>query len=40
VQHSCLDADKLRAHGWKPAVTLREGLARTYEHIMRQEVTA
>jgi UDP-glucose 4-epimerase len=40
VQHSCLDATKLRALGWKPAVTLREGLGRTYEHIMRQEVPA
>ena len=40
VQHSCLNADKLRALGWKPAVTLHEGLGRTYEHIMQQEVTA
>ena len=40
VQHSCLDAGKLRALGWAPAVTLHEGLGRTYEHIMRQEVTA
>lgn len=40
VQHSCLDAGKLRALGWKPSVTLQEGLGRTYEHIMRQEVPA
>lgn len=40
VQHSCLDANKLRALGWKPGVTLHEGLGRTYEHIMQQEVTA
>ena len=40
VQHSCLDAGKLRALGWRPGVTLHEGLRRTYEHIMQQEVTA
>jgi UDP-glucose 4-epimerase len=37
VLHSCLNADKLRALGWKPAVTLHEGLGRTYEHIMKQQ---
>jgi UDP-glucose 4-epimerase len=40
VQHSCLNADKLRGLGWHPAVTLHEGLGRTYEHIMKQEVAA
>jgi nucleoside-diphosphate-sugar epimerase len=40
VMHSCLDAGKLRALGWQPAVTLREGLGRTYDHIMGREVAA
>lgn len=40
VQHSCLDAGKLRALGWTPGVTLHEGLGRTYGHITQQEVTA
>jgi UDP-glucose 4-epimerase len=40
VQHSCLDAGRLRSLGWSPAVTLHEGLRRTYEHIMGQEVAA
>jgi len=26
-----LDVTKLRALGWKPAIPLREGIARTYE---------
>jgi UDP-glucose 4-epimerase len=38
--HSCLDTRKLRALGWSPAVTLHEGLARTYQHITAQEATA
>ena len=40
VQHSCLDAGKLRSLGWAPAVSLHEGLGRTYNHIMQQEVSA
>ena len=40
VQHSCLDAGKLRSLGWSPAVSLHEGLGRTYTHIMQQEVSA
>jgi UDP-glucose 4-epimerase len=40
VQHSCLDAGRLRGLGWEPAVMLHEGLGTTYEHIMQQEVTA
>jgi UDP-glucose 4-epimerase len=33
LRHSCIDNAKLRGHGWAPAVTLAEGLRRTYEHI-------
>lgn len=33
VLRSCLRIDKLRALGWEPAMPLREGLLRTYEHI-------
>ena len=40
VQHSCLDTSKLRGLGWKPAVTLHEGLCLTYEHIAAQGVAA
>ncbi|HEX6308899.1 MAG TPA: NAD-dependent epimerase/dehydratase family protein [Longimicrobiales bacterium] len=40
VLHSCLDTAKLGALGWSPAVTLHEGLARTYEHIIGQRVPA
>jgi UDP-glucose 4-epimerase len=31
--HSCLDNTRLRQLGWEPAVSLREGLARTYRYI-------
>jgi UDP-glucose 4-epimerase len=40
VQRSCLDAGKLRALGWQPAVSLHEGLGRTYDHISGREVAA
>jgi UDP-glucose 4-epimerase len=40
VQHSSLDAGRLRGLGWESAVMLHEGLGTTYEHIMQQEVTA
>jgi UDP-glucose 4-epimerase len=40
LQRSCLDAGRLRELGWAPAVTLHEGLDRTYSHIMGQEVVA
>ena len=40
VMHSCLDASRLRALGWAPAVTLHEGLEQTYRHIMGQGAAA
>lgn len=40
LQHSCLDAGRLRGLGWAPSVTLQEGLGRTYRHINAQEVSA
>ncbi|MBX6363483.1 MAG: NAD-dependent epimerase/dehydratase family protein [Gemmatimonadetes bacterium] len=33
LRHSCLDASRLRALGWAPATSLRDGLARTFHHI-------
>ncbi|CAN5740746.1 SDR family oxidoreductase [soil metagenome] len=38
--HSCLDAGRLRALGWEPAVPLHEGLGITYRHITNQEIAA
>lgn len=38
--HSCLDAGRLRALGWEPAVSLHEGLGITYRHITNQEIAA
>lgn len=34
LRHSCLDAGRLRAFGWKPAGSLRDGLSRTYTSIV------
>jgi len=33
LRHSCLDPSRLRARGWRPQVSLAEGLERTYEYI-------
>jgi len=33
LQRSCLDVARLRALGWEPRTTLREGLARTFAYI-------
>lgn len=38
--HSCLDAGRLRALGWEPAVSLHEGLGITFRHITNQEIAA
>lgn len=40
LQHSCLAANKLRALGWAPAVTLEQGLAATYDFIAAKEMQA
>jgi UDP-glucose 4-epimerase len=40
LQHSCLDAGRLRALGWQPQGTLRDGLAHTFRHIAGQESAA
>jgi len=37
LQHSCLDASRLRSLGWAPAVTLEQGLAATYDFIAARE---
>jgi UDP-glucose 4-epimerase len=33
LEHSCLDATRLRGLGWQPQGTLADGLAQTYRHI-------
>ncbi len=33
LRHSALDASRLRARGWKPALSLEQGLEATYRHI-------
>jgi UDP-glucose 4-epimerase len=41
LQHSCLDASRLRGLGWAPAVTLHQGLETTYRYITSaQEASA
>lgn len=40
LKHSCLDAGRLRALGWEPAVSLHEGLGITFRHITNQETAA
>ena len=37
LQHSSLDASRLRDLGWRPSVDLDQGLDRTYEWIARQQ---
>jgi len=36
LEHSTLNASRIRAHGWSPAFTLDQGLRETYEHIAAQ----
>ena len=36
LRHSALNADKLRALGWKPGSTLEQGLHETYTFIERE----
>ncbi|HSJ13987.1 MAG TPA: NAD-dependent epimerase/dehydratase family protein [Longimicrobiales bacterium] len=40
LQHSCLDAARLRGLGWRPSVTLHEGLSHTFNYIASQEGAA
>jgi UDP-glucose 4-epimerase len=40
LQHSCLDATRLRRLGWEPERTLEEDLRTTYAYISRQETFA
>src|SRR5688572_10322374 len=40
LQHSCLDATRLRRLGWAPQGTMLDDLRTTYEYINRQEALA
>jgi UDP-glucose 4-epimerase len=40
LQHSCLDASRLRSLGWLPERSLQDDLGTTYRYINRQEVAA
>jgi len=33
LRHSCLDTSRLKGRGWRPQVSLAEGLKRTYDYI-------
>jgi UDP-glucose 4-epimerase len=37
LRHSCLSTERLRGLGWEPRWSLKEGLARTYNHIVAKE---
>ena len=37
LRHSCLDTSQLRGLGWRPGLSLNEGMAVTYEYIVNKE---
>jgi UDP-glucose 4-epimerase len=37
LRHSCLSTERLRGLGWEPRWSLKNGLARTYNHIVAKE---